>query len=201
MIDKTESNKLNPNTTTTTTTNPNPNRTTMQPTNPTKPHRQTPTTNPTTTAMQTTSPTKPPSTTMTTTNTTARPPKPADARTKAQHRTQRILNERLPWPLDQNATRTFSGTIAAGEQWGLFAHRIAADGRSLIYYFAELSPTPFASLALIDAGIAEAESLSDQSRIPGVLEVPTPGGRTLRFPITPTPVREVAEPALTKNTI
>jgi hypothetical protein len=165
----------------------------------------------TTTTMQTNNPTKPntdtrtrkqPTTrTSTTTTTTARPPKPTDARTKAQRRTQRILNERLPWPLDQNATRTFSGTIAAGEQWGLFAHRIAADGRSLIYYFAELSPTPFASLALIDAGIAEAESLSDQSRIPGVLEVPTPGGRTLRFPITPTPVREVAEPALTKNTI
>jgi hypothetical protein len=30
----------------------------------------------------------------------------------------------------------------------------------LIYYFAELSPTPLASLALIDAGIAEGDPLT-----------------------------------------
>lgn len=113
-------------------------------------------------------------------------------------RAQIALSNKLPIPMHRNARGEYSDIIGNGRDGGIFSRLIAADCKSVIYVFDGDDDPP---LSVVDALLDEAQRQSDESRIPGVLEVPTPGGRTLRFPITPAPLCEVTEPTLTKNTI
>lgn len=211
MKSRTESNKMKPNTAT---TNPNPNPTTPMNTtsNRTQPAankqamtrtRSQPNTQatnpPATTALNnitkrnlarrqaTTATTKPP---------TAPAPNPQRTTRPKPTRAQISLSNKLPCPMHRTASGWYSDIISNGIDGGAFSRRIAADCQSVVYYLDGAEDLP---LSLLDECLVESQRQSDESGMPGVLELVTPAGRTLRFPVIPAPLCEVLPPPTSAN--
>jgi hypothetical protein len=150
---------------------------------------------PTTTTKSPTA-TKPPSTTQPTTNTAAMTPTPTAAQLSRNTRpkltrAQIALAGKLPIPMHRTANGGYSDIIANDRDGGAFSRRIAADCQSVVYYLDGADDLP---LSLLDECLVESQRQSDESGMPGVLELVTPAGRVLRFPITPAPLCEVLPP-------
>lgn len=135
------------------------------------------------------------------TNTPAMTPTPTSAQLNRNTRpkptrAQIALSNKLPIPMHRTPNGAYSDIIANDRDGGAFSRRIAADCQSVVYHLDGADDLP---LSLLDECLAESKRQSDESGMPGVLELVTPAGRTLRFPITPAPLCEVLPPPTSAN--